>query len=533
MRSFDAIVIGGGHNGLVAAGYLARAGLKTLVLERRPLLGGACVTEEPWPGYKVSSLAYLCSLFQPKIIRDLELERFGYRIFPKDPAFFTPLDDGRHLFFWQDEARTVAEIAKFSAKDAAAFPTYEAQLARLADLIEATLLETPPNLPFRRPRDVWALIRLGFSIWKAGGADMTAFCKIMTQSVQDFLAERFESDVIRATLATDGIIGACGSAATPGTAYTLLHHCMGSATGKRGLWGFVRGGMGGISGALSRSAEARGAEMRVDAPVCRILVQDGRAHGVALADGTEFQARCVLSNVDPHRTFLDLVDPGDLDPEFQASVRRIRMDGYVFKVNLALDGLPDFTAFPGASLGLPHRTTMHICPSMDYIERAWDDARPGIPSRDPILEMTIPTAYDDSIAPPGKHLMNIFVQYAPYRLHEGTWDDLKETFADRCLDVLAEYAPNIKRIIRNRQALSPLDLEREYGLTGGNIFHGELALDQMFFMRPLAGWAQYRTPIPGLYLCGSGAHPGGGVIGAPGYNAAKEVLADLRRDPAS
>jgi phytoene dehydrogenase-like protein len=335
--------------------------------------------------------------------------------------------------------------------------------------------------------------------------------------------------VIRATLATDGIIGACGSAATPGTAYTLLHHCMGSATGKRGLWGFVRGGMGGISRALSLAAQAHGAEIRVDAPVSRILVTDNRAHGVALEDGTEIRGRCVLSNADPRRTFLDLVDSGSVDPEFRARIRRLRMDGYVFKINLALDDLPEFTAFPGSGPGLPHRTTMHICPSMEYIERAWDDARRGLPSRDPILEMTIPTAYDDSIAPPGKHLMNIFVQYAPYGLSAGTWDEQKESFADRCIDVLAKYAPNIKRIIRHRQALSPLDLEREYGLSGGNIFHGELALDQMYFLRPVAGWAQYRTPIRGLYLCGSGAHPGGGVIGAPGFNAAREVLAGLKR----
>ncbi len=529
MTSCDAIIVGGGHNGLVAAGYLTRWGLKTVVLERRAVLGGACVTEEPWPGYKVSSLAYLCSLFQRRIVRDLELERFGYQIYPKDPAFFTPLADGRHLFFWQDEAKTLAEIAKFSARDAAAFPAYEAQVARLADLVESTLLEAPPNLPFRRLKDALAMAKLGLSIWKASCADMTAFCKIMTQSVRDFLAERFESDVLQATLATDGIIGACGSAATPGTAYTLLHHCMGSATGKRGLWGFVRGGMGGISGALAQAAEARGAEIRTAAPVCRILVKDGRAHGVVLEDGSELQSRCVLSNADPHRTFLDLVGPGCLDADFLAQVRRIRMDGYVCKINLALDGLPHFTACPESTRGPAHRTTMHICPSMDYIERAWDDARRGFPSSHPILEMTIPTAYDDSLAPPGRHLMNIFVQYAPYTLKEGTWDQIKESFADRCIAVLADYAPNITRIIRHRQVLSPVDLEREYGLTGGNIFHGELALDQMFFLRPLAGWAQYRTPIRGLYLCGSGAHPGGGVIGAAGHNAARAVLADFRR----
>jgi phytoene dehydrogenase-like protein len=280
---------------------------------------------------------------------------------------------------------------------------------------------------------------------------------------------------------------------------------------------------------LAQSARSRGAEIRTSAPVRRILVQGGRVQGVLLDDGTEIRSRFVLSNADPRRTFLDLVAPEEVPPDFLARIRRIRMEGHVFKINLALDGLPEFTAFPGSGLALPHRTTMHICPSMEYIERAWDDARLGRPSRNPILEMTIPTAYDDSLAPPGKHLMNIFVQYAPYALREGSWDQLKESFADRCLEVLAEYAPNIRQIIRHRQALSPLDMEREYGLTGGNIFHGELALDQMFSMRPVDGWAQYRTPIGGLYLCGSGAHPGGGVIGAPGHNAAREVLRDARR----
>lgn len=525
----DAVIIGAGHNGLITAAYLARAGLSVLVLERRPVIGGACVTEEPWPGYRVSTLSYLCSLLQPQIIRELELERFGLYLYPKDPAFFTAFPDGRHLFFWQDPTKTQSELAKFSRRDAEAYPGYERELVGLVGWVERLLLVTPPNIVRRKLRDLLTLGRLGLETLRLRDPDLVRLVKIMTQSVRQYLDERFESEEIKATLATDGVIGMNGGPSTPGSAYIMLHHVMGGATGVRGLWGFVRGGMGGICEALRRSAEAHGASLRVGADVRRVLVRNERACGVALADGEEIPARAVLSNADPKVTFLKLVDAGNLAPDFRRAVEGIRMEGSSLKINLALDALPNFKAYPGSSLGPQHKTTIHVCPSVDFIDRAWEDAAAGRPSERPMLEITIPTTYDDSIAPPGKHIMSIFVQYAPYTLREGDWDSLKEPLADRCLDQLAEYAPNIREVIRHRQVISPLDMEREYGLTGGNLFHGDMTLDQLFFMRPVAGWAQYRTPLPGLYLCGSGTHPGGGILGAPGHNAAREVLRDWRK----
>ncbi len=532
-NQLDALIIGGGHNGLVAAGYLSRSGLKVAVLERRSVLGGACVTEELWPGFKVSTLSYLCSLLQPRIIEDLELERFGYHIYPKDPSFFTAFPDGRHIFFWQDARKTVEEIAKFSRRDAEYYPKYEEELAALAEWVESLLLETPPNIVRRRLGDLAALGKLGLRTLRLGDAGLARMVKIMTQSAREFLDERFESNEIKTTLATDGVIGANGGPATPGTAYILLHHVMGGAAGARGLWGFIRGGMGAISDALARSAESKGATIRTDAEVDHVQVNDGKACGAVLKSGEEIRAKIVISNADPKRTFLKLVDPQHLEEDFRRSIENFRVEGSSFKINLALDGLPNFTAYPNKSdreLNLPHKTTMHVCPTMDYVDRAWEDAKQGRPSANPMLECTIPSAYDDSIAPPGKHIMCIFAQYAPYTLKDAVWDQaMKDQFADRCLDALAEYAPNIREIILHRQVISPLDLEQEYGLTGGNIFHGEMDPDQLFFMRPVAGWAKYRTPIRNLYLCGSGTHPGGGVMGAPGYNAAREILRDLKR----
>jgi len=529
----DVLIVGGGHNGLVTAGYLARRGLKVTVLERRSLVGGACVTEEVWPGYKVSTLSYLCSLLQPQIIRDLELPRYGYHIYPKDPSFFTAFPDGRHIFFYQEMRKTVEQLARFSPRDAAYYPQYEEELARLAEWVETLLMETPPNIVKRRFEDLLSLGKFGLRSLKLGDEGLVRMVKVMTQSARDFLDERFESNEIKTTLATDGVIGTNGGPATPGTAYILLHHVMGGAAGARGLWGFIRGGMGAISEALAASARAHGATIRTDAAVERILVRDGRAVGVVLQNGEEIKARIVVSNADPRRTFLGLVEERHLPDDFLGAIRGFRVEGCSVKINLALDALPNFTAYPNKSdreINLPHRTTMHVCPSMDHIDRAWEDAKQGRPSRDPMLECTIPTAYDDTIAPPGKHIMCIFAQYAPYSLRDAVWDQaLKDRFADRCIDALADYAPNIRDIILHRQVVSPFDLETEYGLTGGNIFHGEMDLDQFFFMRPVAGWAKYRTPIESLYLCGSGTHPGGGVMGAPGYNAAREILRDLKR----
>lgn len=488
---YDAIIIGAGHNGLVAAAYLARAGRKVLVLERRDLVGGCAVTEEIWPGYRVSTGAYLISLLQDRIVQELELERFGYRVDAKDPGFFSPFPDGRHLFMWQDSRRTLAEIAKFSRHDAEAYPRYEAHLEHLADLMQETLLAPPSH-------------------------EVPGLKKILDQSVADCLDEWFESPELKVTLATDGFIGANGGPRSPGTAYILLHHCMGGVGGKRGLWGFVRGGMGAVPESIAASARSHGVEIRLQAEVDRVLLRNRRASGVVLKNGDEIESEIVVSNLDPHAT-LKLVDHREIPPEFLARIRAFRIEGTSLKMNVALSGLPDFSALRGTP-GPQHKATIHICPSMQYVEEAWDDCRQGRPSRSPLIEMTIPTMYDPGLAPTGRHIMGIFLQYAPYTLSEGNWDELREPFADRVIDLIAEYAPNFRSLILDRQVLSPLDLERRFGITGGNIFHGELRRDQMFDRR-----LHYRTPVPGLFLCGSGTHPGGGVMGASGYNAAHEI----------
>ena len=521
--TYDAVIVGAGHNGLVTAAYLARAGRKVLVLESRELVGGCSVTEEVWPGFRVSTAAYLTSLLQERVIRDLDLPRFGYVVDAKDPAFFSAFPDGRHFFMWQDRAKTLTEIAKFSKRDAERYPAYEDQLERISQVVEGLLLTTPPPFPPSSIGGVIEYLKLAGRLRKLPAADMTALVKVFTQSASEFLDEWFESPELKVTLATDGVIGANGGPRSPGTAYILLHHCMGGVAGHRGLWGFVRGGMGAVSEAIAGAAKAAGAEIRTSAPVAKIGVKSGRVSGVVLQSGEEIDAKTVASCADPKRTFLQMMDPGDIDPEFLSAVRLMRCEGTSLKINLALSGLPDFKARPGVP-GPQHGATMHICPSIEYVERAWDDAKYGRPSQSPLLEMTIPTMYDPSLAPAGKHIMGIFLQYAPYTLRESTWDELREPFYNRVIDIIAEYAPNIRDIIIDKLVLTPLDLERRYGITGGNIFHGEMSLDQMFVMRPAPGWARYRMPVRGLYLCGSGAHPGGGVMGAPGYNCAREML---------
>lgn len=525
---YDAILIGGGHNGLVCAAYLARARRKVLVLEARELVGGCAVTEELWPGYRVSTAAYLTSLLQRKVVDDLELARHGYRVDAKDPAFFSAFPDGRHLFMWQDERKTLAEIAKFSVNDAEAFPKYEAYLERLAAVVESLLLITPPEFPPAGPGDLIDYLKLLGKVRGLNRQEIVGLVKIFTMSASDFLDEWFESEQVKVTLATDGVIGANGGPRSQGTAYILMHHCMGGVDGRRGLWGFVRGGMGAVSEAIASSARAAGAEIRTGARVARILTSGGAARGVVLENGDEILAPIVASNLDPKNTFLRLVDAADLPPDFRAAITRFRCEGTSAKINVALRGLPNFTAFPGAP-GPHHRATMHICPSIDYIERAWDDAKYGRPSQSPLLELTCPTMYDPSLAPEGRHIMGIFLQYAPYTLSGTTWDEMREPFGDRVCEIIEEYAPGFESLVEHRMVLSPWDLEKRFGIWGGNIFHGEMSLDQMFVLRPVAGWAKYKTPVDGLWLCGSGTHPGGGVMGAPGHNCAREIL---KRTPA-
>jgi phytoene dehydrogenase-like protein len=521
--NYDAIIIGAGHNGLVTACYLARAGWKVLVLERRYIVGGACVTEETFPGFKVSTAAYVNSLFRKEIVRDLKLDNYGFAVLERSPSSYTPFPDGRSLLLGPEPGLNQREIAKFSHRDAEAYPKYEAMLERVAAVIEPTLGMTPPNLVRPGLRDLWKLYRLGRA-FRGLGSGAGAAIEILAGPARPILDRWFESEQLKATLATDAIIGAMASPSMPGTAYVLFHHVMGETNGKRGVWGYVRGGMGGLTQALAAAARDLKVDIRCEAEVARIVTSDGRVQGVTLHNGDAFSAPVVASNADAQITFTRLLNPRLLPADFAEAVGRIDYASASLKINVALSELPDFRAAPGAAAGPQHRGTIHICPDQDYIEHAFDDARYGRPSQRPILECTIPSVVDPSVAPAGKHLMSMFIQYAPYKLQGATWDELKEPFADRCFDLLDEYAPNFKRSVLDRQVLTPVDLEKTFNLTGGNIFQGAMALHQLFSFRPVPGFAGYRTPFRGLYLCGSAAHPGGGVMGAAGLNAAREIL---------
>jgi phytoene dehydrogenase-like protein len=525
---YDVIVVGAGHNGLVTACYLARAGRRVLVLERRHVVGGACVTEEVFPGFKVSVAAYVNSLFHKDIVRDLRLADHGFHVLARDPSSFTPFPDGRSLLMGPDAELTRKEIGKFSLRDAERYPRYEAMLERVAAVVEPTLTMSPPNLLRPGLRDLRKLFGLGRAFQRLGPGAGEAM-EILTGAARPILDRWFESEELKATLATDAIIGAMASPSMPGTAYVLFHHVMGETDGKRGVWGYVRGGMGGLTQALAAAARALGAEIRCTAEVTSIRVQHGAVAGVALTGGDEIDAPVVASNADAHVTFQRLIEARALPPEFLEAVGRISYESASLKINVALAELPSFRALPGSAPGPQHRGTIHICPDQDYIERAYDDAKYGRPSAHPVLECTIPSVVDPTVAPAGQHLMSMFVQYAPYRLREGTWDEQREAFADRCFAILDDYAPNFRRSVLARQVLTPLDLERVFNLTGGNIFQGAMTPSQLFAFRPVPGWANYRTPIRGLYLCGAAAHPGGGVMGTPGLNAAREILGRWRR----
>jgi phytoene dehydrogenase-like protein len=521
---YDAIIIGAGHNGLVTACYLARAGRKVLVLERRYIVGGACVSEETFPGFKVSTAAYVNSLFRPEITRDLRLRDYGFELIERDPASFSPTLDGRYLMLGPDSDMNLREIAKFSEKDALAYPLYEKMLERVASVIEPTLVQTPPNVARPGLGDLLKMAPLGRSLSKLGPALGEAI-EVLTGPARPILDRWFESEQLKGTLATDAIIGSFASPSMPGTAYVLFHHVMGETNGKRGVWAYVKGGMGGLTQALARAAHDLGVEIRTEAEVAKIVVRDGGVRGVVLRNGDEFVSRHVASNVDCNVTFIQLLDPSTLPDDFLAAVKRIDYSSASLKINAALSALPNFTACPGAAPGPQHHGTVHLCPDQDFIERAFDDAKYGYPSKEPVVECQFPSSLDPTVAPPGRHLMSMFVQYAPYHLKEGAWDDAaKDAFADRCFDIVERYAPGFKASVLARQVLSPVDLERTFNLTGGNIFQGSMALHQLFMFRPVPGYAGYRTPLKGLYLCGAAAHPGGGVMGAAGWNAAREML---------
>jgi len=524
--TYDAIIIGAGHNGLVTAAYLAKAGQKVLVLERRELVGGCCVTEEVWPGFKVSTAAYVNSLLRPEIIRDLELKTYGFEMLPRSPSSFTPYPDGRYLMMGPDKAMTQREIAKFSAKDAEAYPKYEAMLTRVADFLEPMLVQTPPDPFANRVGDLWKMAKTGWGFRGLGRDVATDAVEIMTGAATPILDRWFESDELKATIATDAVIGAFAPPSHPGTAYVLFHHVMGECDGVRGVWGYVRGGMGTISNSIAAAAKRYGADIRTNADVGRILVRDGAAVGVALKDGTEFRAARVVSGADANVTFVKLMDPKDLPADFLANVKKIDYASATVKINVALSEPPQFKALPGTGVGPQHHGTMHVCPSMEYIERAYDDAKYGRPATNPMLECTMATALDDTLAPPGQHILSMFVQYAPYHLKGTTWDAERDRFADRCFDILNEYAPNFKASVIARQVIAPPDMERLWGITGGNIMQGAMSLANMSSFRPVAGYANYRTPVRGLYMCGAATHPGGGVMGACGLNAAREILRD-------
>lgn len=534
---YDCIIIGAGHNGLICANYLAEKGWKVLVLEKRHLVGGCCVTEEIAPGYKASIASYVVSLMPPEIVEELELKKHGYKTLPRNPSAFTPFDDGRYLLLGPDQKANFNEIKKFSEKDAKAFGEYEAFLERVAERIEPMLNNRSPDLlplpsSWRKLSFAKRLsdLKIGWSLRKAMktlGEDLPEALELMSGNAKVILDRWFESDELKGTLATDAIIGTFQPYSAPGTSYVLLHHVMGSAGGARGVWAYVEGGMGALSDAIAASARAKGVEIRLNETIEEIQVADGQITGVRLKGGEVIKARKVASSVDPHLTFEKMMDPAHLPTTFRRAVQRIDYSSASLKINLAVSELPNFTCLPGnKEVGPQHRGTIHIGASPEYLERAYDDAKYGRPSQRPIVEMTIPTSVDKTLAPKGHHILSLFVQYAPYKLAEGTWEDVKEEFADRCIAEIARYAPNVPDSILHRQILTPVDLERIFGLTGGNIFQGSMSLSQLGPMRPVPGWSDHRTPVAGLYICGSAAHPGGGVMGSCGKNAATEMLKD-------
>ena len=524
-ENLDVLIIGAGHNGLVAGCYLARAGLKVQVLERNPYIGGAAVSRRLYENFTYSNCSYVCSLLRPEIMRELELPRFGLQIIPYDGGC-TMMRDGGHLAVYDNHDAMRRELARHSKRDAEAYDRYVRDVVRQCKFIKPLLLREPPDPTSFKPRDLQELLYLGKHFHGLGERRMYDTLRFWTMSAADFLDEYFETEIIKAHMAGSSIIGTALGPRSAGTAYVLLHHYMGDIDDTVGAWGFARGGMGAVSKALADSLQASGGSIRISAGVEQILVRGGRGVGVALADGEEIHARHILSNMDVRRTFLETIDGAELPPEFVRQVQNFKIRGSSGKLNIALDGLPEFPAIPA---GAPcTRGDMHVTDTIEMMERAYDDWKDGKWSRAPYIDMLIPSQIDPTMAPNGKHYMSVFVQYCPYQLASGPWDAARrKAFGDTVIDTIARHSPNFKQLILHAEVRTPYDIENEVGLTEGNIFQGELTFDQLLFNRPVPGYAQYRTPVRGLYLCGSSTHPGGGVMGAPGANAARAVLRDL------
>jgi len=528
-KSYDAIVIGAGHNGLTAAAYLSRGGLSTLVVERRDIIGGCCVTEEIAPGCRASTTSYIASMLRPTIIRDLHLASHGLRMVACDPGLLVPFPDGHVVPWWADRDRAIAEFRKLSARDADTFLRLDEQLKRLARYLQPFFLEPPPDPSLRGVGGFLELLRVGKRFRGMQGDEAAQLVSFLTGSLGDFLDRNYESEKMKTMFLANNVYGKHGGPYDAGTALGLLFHLLSGGDGEiQGFYGHVIGGMGSITQALASACRKLDVEILTSAPVARISVKDGRSQGVILDDGAEISSSLVLSNADPKRTFLGLVEERELPVDFRHAISGIKMDGPCAKVNFVLSEEPRVTGMP-LDWPIAQRSLFTLVPSLEFAERCYDISKFGEIPEELWVDCVVASNVDSTLAPAGRHIMTTFIQYVPYKLRQGTWDENRELLGDRVVKKIAEYAPNVPDSIITRQVLTPLDLERTYGLTEGNIFHGDLSLEQLFFMRPIAGWSQYRTPIDGLYLCGAGAHPGGGVTGAPGYNAAHRVLGDWKK----